>query len=106
MVVGVLLIFFILFIGGVLVVIDKIGVIDMFICNVINLCKGWVFFFIIFICLMFFIFGIIGIIVNFVIVFILIGVMIVCKLKLDVIFGVFFIYFGIYVGWNVLLISL
>lgn len=94
------LIFLVLIIGGSFAVIESTGAIDALIMKTIQKSKNREVFLITAVCILFSIFGTLGIIVNAVIAFIPIGIILARSMKLDAIVGVSIIYLGAYAGFN------
>lgn len=94
------LIFLVLIIGGAFAVIEYTGAIDALIMRTINKTKDKEYLLIIFVAVLFSIFGALGIIVNAVIAFIPIGIILARTMKLDAVVGVAIIYLGAYAGFT------
>ncbi|WP_369426015.1 hypothetical protein [Cytobacillus pseudoceanisediminis] len=94
------LIFLVLIIGGSFAVIESTGAIDAMILKTIEKTKNKELLLITVVCILFSIFGALGIIVNAVIAFIPIGIILARSMKLDAMVGVSIIYLGAYAGFN------
>lgn len=94
------LIFLVLIIGGSFAVIESTGAIDALILKTIEKTKNREVLLITVVCILFSIFGALGIIVNAVIAFIPIGIILARSMKLDAVVGVSMIYLGAYAGFN------
>ena len=94
------LIFLVLIIGGAFAVIEYTGAIDALIMRTINKTKDKEYLLIIFVAVLFSIFGALGIIVNAVIAFIPIGIILARTMKLDAVVGVAIIYLGAYANFT------
>lgn len=94
------LIFLVLIIGGAFAVIESTGAIDALIMKTIHKTQGKEIILITAVCVLFSIFGALGIVVNAVIAFIPIGIILARSMKLDAIVGVAIIYLGAYAGFN------
>ncbi|WP_408011458.1 YfcC family protein [Pseudalkalibacillus sp. A8] len=101
MVQGASLIFLVLIIGGAFAVIESTGAIDAMIMKTIKKTKNKEYLLIIFVSLVFSIFGGLGIIVNAVIAFIPIGIILARSMKMDAVVGVAIIYLGAYSGFSI-----
>ncbi|HJF30229.1 MAG TPA: AbgT family transporter [Sporosarcina psychrophila] len=94
------LIFLVLIIGGSFAVIESTGAIDALIFRTIEKTKNKEILLITVVCVLFSIFGALGIVVNAVIAFIPIGLILARSMKLDAIVGVSIIYLGAYAGFG------
>ncbi|KGX88651.1 hypothetical protein N781_09640 [Pontibacillus halophilus JSM 076056 = DSM 19796] len=101
MVDGASLIFLVLMIGGAFAVIEATGAIDALIMKTIHVTRNKEYLLIIFVALVFSVFGGLGIIVNAVIAFIPIGIILARAMKMDAIVGVAIIYLGAYSGFAI-----